>query len=80
MKKRRLLLTAVSAALILAYSVGFRAESIVEEEAALPESLGAAPGDFMKTFWHPLGEERGCRPCSGTPACIRYSPALSYVL
>ena len=34
------------------------AEDIVKAEEALPESLGAAPGDFMETFRYPLEEER----------------------
>ena len=42
----------------LAYSAVFRPEGVVEEEEALPESLGAAPGDFMETFRYPLEEER----------------------
>ena len=67
MKKRWLLFTTASAAgllaagiflLPIAYSAVFRAEDIVEEEEALPESLGAAPGDFMETFRYPLEEER----------------------
>lgn len=67
MKKRWLLFTTASAAgllaagiflLPIAYSAVFRAEDIVEEEEALPESLGAAPGDFMEAFRYPLEEER----------------------
>lgn len=65
MKKRWLLFTALSAIgilaagvflLPLAYAAVFRGEGIVEEEEALPESLGTAPGQFMEALRYPCGE------------------------
>lgn len=81
MKKRWLLFTAVAAAgilaagiflLPLAYFSLFPAEGIVEEEGALPESLGAAPRQLLETFWYPAGEERDEVPWESIKDHVEY--------
>lgn len=50
----------------------FPGEGIVEEEGALPESLGAAPGQLLETLLLPAGEERDEVPWESIKDHVEY--------